>query len=98
MVPLDVVQQVLGVEVGGPAVLASSPCAVTSPIQSRPGADVDRLRPTLLRGQVTAEVLQHVPNVGIGAILRRGAHLGQRLGRYPLAIYVFKHRHKDAAT
>ena len=81
MVPLGVVQQVLGVEVGGPAVLASSPCAVTSPIQPRPRADVDRLRPTLLRGQVTAEVLQHVPNVGIGAILRRGAPLGRRLGR-----------------
>ena len=80
MVPLDVVQQVLGVEVGGPAVLASSPCAVTRPIQPRPGADVDRLRPTLLRGQVTAEVLQHVPNVGIGAILRRGLLLGGGLG------------------
>ena len=43
MVRLDVVQHVLGVEVGGPAVLASSPCAVTGPIQPRPGADVDCL-------------------------------------------------------
>ena len=68
MVPLDVDQQVLGVELGRPAVRASFPCAVTSPIQPRPGADVDRLCPTLLRGQVTTEVLQHVPNVGIAAI------------------------------
>ena len=81
MVPLDVIKQVLGVEVGGPALRASFPCAVTSPIQPRPEADVDRLCPTLLRGQVTDEVLQHVPNVGIGAILRRGAPLGRRLGR-----------------
>ena len=81
MVPLDVVQQVLGVEVGRPAVRASFPCAVTSPIQPRPGADVDRLCPKLIRGQVTAEVPQHVPNVDIGAILRRGAPLGRRLGR-----------------
>ena len=68
-------------EVGRPAVRASFPCAVTSPIQPRPGADVDRLCPTLIRGQVTAEVPQHVPNVDIGAILRRGAPLGRRLGR-----------------
>ena len=81
MVPLDVVQQVLGVEVGRPAVRASFPSAVTSPIQPRPGADIDRLCPTLIRGQVTTEVLQHVPNVGIGAILRRLAPLGRRLGR-----------------
>ena len=33
MVPLQVVQQVPGVEVGGPAVLAGSPRAVTSSIQ-----------------------------------------------------------------
>ena len=68
-------------EVGRPAVRASFPCAVTSPIQPRPGADVDRLCPTLIRGQVTAEVPQHVPNIDIGAILRRGAPLGRRLGR-----------------
>ena len=68
-------------EVGWPAVRASFPCAVTSPIQPRPAADVDRLCPTLIRGQFTAEVPQHVPNVDIGAILRRGAPLGRRLGR-----------------
>ena len=43
MVPLKVVQQVLGVEVGGPAVLAGFPRAVTRSIQPRPGADVDPL-------------------------------------------------------
>ena len=81
MVPLKVVQQVTGVEVGGPAVLAGFPRAVTSSIPSRPGADVDHLRSTLLRDQVAAEVPQHVPNVGIAAILRWGAPLGWRLGR-----------------
>ena len=81
MVPLEVVQQVLGVEVGGPAVLAGFPRAVTSPIQPRLGEDVDRLRSTLLRGQIAAKVLQHVPNVGIAAILRSEAPLGLRLGR-----------------
>ena len=82
LVPLEVVQQVLGVEVGRPAVLAGFPCAVTSPIQPTPGADVDRLRSTLLRGQVAAEVLQHVPNFGIAAILTWGASLGWQLERF----------------
>ena len=66
---------------GGPAVLAGSPRAATSPIQARPGADVDLLRATLLRGQFAAEVLQHVPNDGIAALLVGGGlFLGGGLG------------------
>ena len=61
-------------------VLGGSPRAATSSIQPRPGADVDVLRPTLLRGQFAAEVPQHVPNVGIAAIPVGGALLGKRLG------------------
>ena len=45
MVPLKVVQHVSGVEVGGPAVLADCPRAVTGSIQPRLGADVDHLDP-----------------------------------------------------
>ena len=81
MFPLKVVQQVPGVEVGGPAVLAGSPRALTSSSQPRPRADVDHLRSTLLCGQFASEVPQYVPAVGIAAILRWDAPLGWRLGR-----------------
>ena len=81
MVFRQVVQDVLGVEGARPQVFAGPPRAMAPPLWLRLGADVDLAPPTLLRGELSPQVSQHHPDVGVVAILLGEAHLGGFLRR-----------------